>query len=65
MITTEERMIILKMLSKENETDTKIKKISARELRREKLKMRAIVDANELKRQQLKKNCKKSLQKVS
>lgn len=58
MITTEERLIILKMLSKENETDTKINKISPKQLRLEKLKMRAIVDANEAKRMALKKFAK-------
>jgi hypothetical protein len=55
MLTEIEKLMLSMLSAKENKTDTINKKISARELRLEKLKMRAIVDANELKWQQRKK----------
>lgn len=55
MITTEERMIFNMLSAKIGQVPKKEVKISARDLRLEKVKMRAIVDANEYKRQQRKK----------
>jgi hypothetical protein len=46
MITTEERIIFNMLSAKIGQVPKKEVKISARELRLEKLKMRAIVDAN-------------------